>query len=273
MGLQIVHPESNQRSWVPVEPGETCYLGQLVGVDIATPLEGVRPLPVAAGANNTTNKDIPMGIVVGTNNTASNLVTDSTYGEKIVQVAAGSIYGSTTQFQGVEGPWAKGDPQAYVLIDHIDATTILRAPIRNGAIGTAPSVETTTTGCGGDGINCVTGTCDVATVANFATIYMRTGANMGIYRTMTSASDTTHTWLKAMPNTIAVGDTCVVINGVRPYGPARAYIDAEGVYIDASAALSSNYFIIHVRRLDLSVAGDEYVEFRFDGDNFCATRA
>jgi len=273
MGFSIVHPESTQYSWVPVEPGETCYLGQIVGVDIATPLEGVRPLPVAAGHNNTTNKDIPMGVVVGTNNTSGNLVTNSTYGEYITQPAAGSIYGSTTQYQGVEGPWSKGDPQAYVLIGHINPCTILKGPICKAALGTAPSVVTVTTGCGGDGIGCTTGASDATTVGNFATIYMRSGANMGIYRTLTSASTTTHTWLKAMPHTVSIGDTAVVINGLRPYGPCKIYIDAEDTYIDCSAALTSHNFWIHVMRLDLSVPGNEYVEFRFDTDNFCAFRA
>jgi hypothetical protein len=119
----------------------------------------------------------------------------------------------------------------------------------------------------------ITGAADVATVANFGTIYMRTGANRGIYRTVTSASDTTHTWLKAMPHTIAIGDTAVVINGLRPYGIAKMQLDTESLYIDCSAALTSDYYIIHVVRLDLSVPGHEYVEFRFDGDNFCCIRA
>ena len=273
MAFSIVHQASQQTQWMPVEPGETCYIGQLVGIDVAGPLEGVRPLPVAAGANNTTNKDIPLGVVIGNNNTAGNLVTNATYGEYITQVAAGSVYGSTTQYEGVEGPWVKGDPQAMVKVQLIDSTTVLKAPVCNGGLGTAPTVVTATTGCGGDGIGMTTGATDATTVANFATAYMRSGANMGIYRTLTSASTTAHEWLKAMPNTIAIDDTAVVINGLRPYGPALAYIDAEGTYVDCSAAVSTDYFIIHVRRLDLSEAGNEYVEFTFDGDNFCATRA
>lgn len=273
MAFSIVHQASQQTQWMPVEPGETCYIGQLVGVaDDAVPLEGVRPMVVASGANNTSNLDVPLGVVIGTNNTSGNQVTDATYGEYITQVAAGSVYGSTIQYQGVEGPWVKGDPQAMVKVQLIDPCTVLSAPICNAALGTAPTVVTATTGCGGDGIGMTTGAADVATVANFATAYMRSGANMGIYRTLTSASDTTHTWLKAMPKTIAIGDTAVVINGLRPYGPAHMQIDAEGMYIDCNDA-GTNYFIIHVCRLDLSVAGGEYVEFRFNTDNFCATRA
>jgi hypothetical protein len=272
--MQVVHPKSNQRIWVPVEPAETIYVGALVGVDIATPLEGVRPLPAATGANNTTNKDIPFGICIGTNNTAANQVFSTTYKtDYITQVAAGAVYNSTTQYQGVEGPFSKGDPQAMVLVDLIDPSTIIRAPIYNAGVGTAPTVVTVSTYDGGDGIGCTTSATDATTIANFATLYFRTGACAGIYRTLTSNSTTTHTWLKAMPKSCAVGDRAVVINGLRPYGPSYAIVDAEGLYINCGAALSSDYFIIHVVRLDLSVAGQEYVEFRFDTDNFCAKRA
>lgn len=273
MGFTIAHG-SPQLIWVPVEPSETIYMGAIVSVDTATPLEGVQPIGQAAGASNTTNKDIPLGVVVGMNSTAANRVYSSTYkAEYITQVAAGDVYGSTVDYQGIEGEWARGDRQAFVQIAVIDPSTVLRGPIYNGAVGTAPTEVTVTAGDGGDGIGCTTSASDVATVANFSTIYMRTGANAGVYRTLTSASTTTHTWLKAMPSSIAAGDKAVVINGLRPYGISRMQLDAEGLYVDCSAALTSDYYNIIVYRLDLSVAGKEYVEFRFDADNFCSTRA
>lgn len=275
MGFEIVHRSgSPQRVWRPVEPAETLYMGAIASIDIATPLEGVQPLGAAAGANNTTNKDIPMGVVIGMNSTAANRAYSSTAkAEYITQVAAGAVYGSTTEYVGVEGPWSRGDKQAMVLLELIDPCTVLKGPIYNGAVGTAPTVVTATVASGGDGIGCTTGAADATTIANFATIYMRSGANQGIYRTLTSNSDTVHTWLKAMPSDVAVGDTAVVINGLRPYGPSLMQLDAEALYVDCSAALSSDYYIVHVNRLDLSVAGNEYVEFRFDTDNFCAKRA
>lgn len=275
MGFSIVHRSgSPQRVWRPVEPAEVLYMGAIASIDVATPLEGVQPIGAAGGANNTSNLDIPMGVVVGFNTTAANRTYSSSYkAEYITQVAAGAVYGSSTEYVGVEGPWARGDKQAMVEIELIDPCTVLRGPIYNAAVGTAPTVVTVTTGDGGDGIACVTGAADVATVANFGTIFMRSGANKGIYRTLTSASSTSHTWLKAMPGSVAIGDTAVVINGLRPYGPCYMQLDTEAVYIDCNAALTADYYIIHVNRLDLSVAGNEYVEFRFDTDNFCAKRA
>jgi len=249
-------------------------MGAIVAVDTATPLEGVQPIGAAAGASNTTNKDIPMGVVVGSNATAANRSFSSTYkAEYITQVAAGTPYGSTTSFVGVEGPWNKGDKQYMVEIAEITPETVLRGPLFNAAVGTAPTVVTVTTGDGGDGIGCTTGASTVATVANFGTLYMRSGANKGIYRTLTSASTTTHTWLKAMPGSVAIGDTGVIVNGLRPYGICYCQFDTEGLYIDVSAALTADYYIIDVVELDLSEAGNEHVKFRFNMDNFCAARA
>jgi hypothetical protein len=273
MGFRIVEGTPRLR-WVPVEPAEVIYMGSIVGVDVATPLEGVRPIPVAAGASNTTNKDIPLGVVVGFNATSANRALSSTYNaEYATQVAAGTPHGSTTSYTGVEGPWAKGDKQLMVQIAEITPDTVLQGPLFNAAVGTAPTVGTVSTGCGGDGIGCTTGAVDVATIANFSTIYMRSGANKGIYRTLTSNSTTAHTWLKAMPATIAVGDTAVAINGLRPYGLSRMQLDSEAQYIDINAALSADYFLIDVVELDLSEAGNEHVKFRFNMDNFCAARA
>jgi len=274
MAFTIVHPESHQTSWVPILAGQVAYIGQLVAVDSATPLEGIRPLPVAVGANNLTNEDIPMGVVIGFNATAGNVVNNTTYhAQQMTGVAVGSSYGSTTQFRGVEGPWSRGDKLAMAHIHHIDATTVLRGPLYDTTYGAAQAEVLITTACGGDGIGCTTAASTVATVANFSTIYFRSGANMGISRTLTSASDTTHTWLQGFPYTCAVDDSVLVLNGFRPYGTCLCYIDSAAMFFDTNAALTSNYHRINVRRLDLSVAGNEYVEFTFDAANFIAHRA
>jgi len=272
MGFSIVHG-SPQLIWVPVDSATTIYNGSIVATDVATPLEGVIPLPVADGFSNVTNKDIPFGIVVGNNNTAENTVYNTTYNaEYITQVAAGSVYGNTTKYANVEGVWAKGDPQAMVLVAVIDPSCVIRGSINNAAVGTAPTELTVSTASGGDGLDCTTDASDATTVANFSTIYIRSGANKGIYRQLDSASTTTHTWDKAMYKDVAVGDTAVVINGLNMFGISKCYIDSVGLYIDASAALTADYFYINVLRLDLREAGNEFVEFQFVAENFCPTR-
>jgi hypothetical protein len=272
MGFTIVHPSHQQLVWLPVLAGQTIYTGQIVSNDASALVEGVQYLPQAAGASNTTNKDIPLGVVVGNNNISANVLYSSTYkSEYITAEAAGTAYNNTRQYQGVEGPWPKGDPIAMVLVALIDPTSILRGPLYNAAVGTAPTEVTVTVGSGTDGLGCTTGATDVASVATLGTIYARTGKNAGVYRTLTSASTTTHTWLQAMPKDMEVGDKALIVP-LRPYGISYVQI-TMGQYIDVSQAAATHYFGIDVIRLDLKEAGKEYCEFRFNADNFCLARA
>ena len=267
----VVHPQNSQTLWAPVKVSETIYTGSIIGVDTAAPTAGVIPFPVAAGAANVTNLDVPWGVVIGNNNVAGNVVYNSTY--KTEYITAGneaSAYGTTTQFQGAEGPMA-GMEFAMVQYIPITAETVLRGPIFNAAYGTAPTVLTVTTGSGADGLDFISNANESTTVANFATMYCRTGANMGQYRIVQNASSTSFQNTPAFKAAIAVGDTFVVVNGLRPYGMSRAYIDSEGMYIDNNAELTANYLLIDVVRLDLSEAGNEYVEFRFNPVNFMPT--
>ncbi len=271
MGFSIVHG-SPQTIWVPVTAADTLYMGAIVGQDIGGSVEGVTPLPVAAGAGNTTNKDIPFGVVVGNNNVSGNITYSSTYkAEGITEVAAGAIHGSTTKYTGVEGPYPKGDPRAMVEVAIIDPTTVLRGSIFNGAVGTAPTATAVTTGNAAGVAATTTATSDVATVAQFSTVYFRSGANRGCYRRLDSGSDTTHTWDMAVKEDVAVGDSILTVNGLNTFGLSLMQIDSEALYIDAAAALTSNYFHINVLRLDLSEPGNEYCEFQFIAENFCPT--
>jgi len=71
-----------------------------------------------------------------------------------------------------------------------------------------------------------------------------------------------------MPYDTAIGDQFVRVP-LRPFGVSYVQIGAtSSSYIDVSASPATNYFIIHVIRLDLSEAGSEFVDFRFDVDNF-----
>lgn len=271
MAFTVAHPCNSQTLWAPVEPGETVYTGSIIGLDTATPLAGVQPMPVAAGAANVTNLDVPLGVVVGNNNTKDNQLFSTTYKtEYITAVAEGSVRGTTTNFTGVEGPWAKGDRYAMVQYIPITAETVLRGSIFNGAYGTATTAAVVSTGSGTDALDFSTATTqpDVATVANFCTAYFRTGASRGSYRILTTASQTTHEFTPDLIADIAVGDLVVCLNGLRPFGMGYMYIDAEGMYIDSSAALTANYLMVDVVRLDLTEAGKEYVEFRFSPVNF-----
>lgn len=269
MAFTVVHPMNSQVLWAPVEPGSTIYTGSIVCQDQSAPGNGIISMPVAAGAANVTNLDVPWGVCIGNNNTGPNDVYNST-GQYVTAGAEATWHDNTTQYQGVEGPWAKGDGGEYISYIPITPETVLRGPICNAALGTAPSQVAVTTGSGTDGLDCTSAAIDFTPVADYATLFFRTGANRGIYRIVETTSTTVHTFTPACPADIAVGDELVAAN-LRFFGPSRAYIDSAGQYIDVSAALTTNYLIIDVLRLDLSEAGNEYVEFRFNPVNFITT--
>ena len=74
-----------------------------------------------------------------------------------------------------------------------------------------------------------------------------------------------------MPSDLAIGDNVVICNQ-RHYGISRIQIDATGTFIDANDA-GTNFFPVDVRRLDLSTAGNQYMEFTFLAENFGPHRA
>ena len=269
-GMSIVQG-SPQSIWVPVVPATTIYVGGLVCIDTSAPEEGVIMLPDANGVANDSNLDVPLGVCIGTNR--KNPLFDSTeLTEYITSPAAADAHdGASIEYVGVEGPWAKGDPIPMVKIALIDPTTILRAPIRNAAIGTAPTVVTVTTGSV-DGLGCTTGAMDfTGTTSNLHTLYCRSGANAGAYRISDSASSTVHTWDVALRNDVAVGDKFVGVP-LRTHGYSTVmFDDATAMFIDCADAPVLNgsaRWIIQVVRLDLATPGQEYAEFRFDPVHF-----
>lgn len=262
MGFEVV--EGCPRSlWVPIVDLDTLYVGQIVECQGN---EGAAPVGAAVGANDTTGKAIPFGVVIGTNLKEPSY--DSTY--KANKITDTSPNTTTTEYVMTEGVWSKGDKQAMVEIAVIDANTVLKGPLFNAAVGTATTVGTVTTG---GTVSSTVNALEVAGVATKATAYFRTGVNAGSYRVTDDTSTTALTWDKATTGTVAVGDTLVRVNGLRPVGPSRAQFDSESMYIDTSAALTADYYGIDVIKLDLSEAGKEHVFFKFNLDHFCGARA
>lgn len=264
--------EAGEKIWVPVEPAATLYNGQLVAVDTSGLADGIGNMPVAVGASNTTNKDVPYGVVVGNN--LKNQLYNSTYKTNyITAVAAGSSHGDATEYAMVDGVFGKSDHRAYVLVELIKgSSTVIRGNIFNAATGTAPTLLTATV-ASTDGLGTTTNATQVTPVANLCSIYCRTGANQGAYRILDTTSTTVHTWTQAMNHDIAIGDTFVA-TGLRHFGSSYLQLSATvSLWVEASASPATNYFVVEIERLDLSVAGQEYVEFRFNADNFCLARA
>lgn len=270
MTISVVHG-SPQTIWVPVEAAATVYVGGIVAVNSSAPTEGVTMLPDASGAFNITNTDVPFGVCIGTNR--KNPLYNSTYKTEYITApaAADAHDGASIEYTGVEGPWAKGDPVPMVKIAVITPNTVLRAPIYNAAVGTAPT-EVTSTNTSSDGLGITTGAIDFTPEnTSTATIYCRSGANAGAYRLLDDSSTTVHTWDKAMRNDIAVGDTFVVVP-VRTHGFSTVMFDSTtAAYIDcadANVIAGTDRWGITVLRLDLSTAGNEYCEFMFASGHF-----
>jgi len=270
--ISVVHG-SPQTVWVPVAVGATVYVGSIVCLDLSAlaTSEGFVVREQADGAADTTNKDRPFGVVIGTNR--KNPVYSSTYNaEYITDEGATGPATSTVDYVGVEGQWAKGEKRAMVQVALITPSTVLRAPIFNNAVGTAPSLLTSTSS--GSKVTMTTNACDFTPVAGLGTIYFRTGGNANIYRTTDDTSTTVCAYDINTPANSAVGDTAVRVP-LRPMGTSYVRIgdDTVASYINCSETPATDYDIIHVVRLDLSTAGSEYAEFMFDGDHFCTTRA
>ena len=100
---------------------------------------------------------------------------------------------------------------------------------------------------------------------HFATVYARSGANEGLYRVADDTSATVHTWDHAMMEDIAIGDTFVKVFAKQGWGHTQ--FDAFGLYVNNGATVTS-YYGIFVESLDLRVAGEESLTFRF-GANHC----
>lgn len=277
MAFTVVSDSSPQTMWYPVLAGATVYVGDLVCEEKAllastNPSEGVQIRNQADGVNNITNNDRPLGIVIGHNQTAENTTfTAAAAAESITGTTAASINGSTTNFVGVEGPWGKSDKRAMVKVQLIGPQTLLRAPLKNDDPLVAPTLLTATAG-GTDGDTVTTNATDGTPVAGMNTIYCRTGLNAGIYRTVYTTSKTVHVWLSEMPYDTSIGDTFLVVP-VRPHGSSyvRFGDDTYCSYLNVSETPATNYDVIQVVRLDLEVAGGEYVDFYFDARCFSTT--
>ena len=272
-GMSIVQG-SPQSIWMPIRPATTIYVGGIVADDSSAPEEGVIMLPDPTGVAGGTGLDMPLGICIGTNR--KNPLFDSTeLTEYILSPAAADPHdGASIEYVGVEGPWAKGDPQAMVKVALITPDTVIKAPIRNAAIKTAITLLTVTsqdTG-GGTGVGCTSNAADfVGTNDNMQTIYFRTGGAAGSYRHTDSNSSTIHTWDIATRNDINIGDTAVMAP-LRCYGLSTVLFDnTTAMWIDANDApvlAGTTRYCISVVRLDLAEAGKEYAEFRFQPMHF-----
>jgi len=273
---EVVDIKQEHVTWAPVNNTDVISSWQVVqcGNDAAGVGDGVYNITAAAGAADTTGKAVPFGVVLGNNDFSQTLNSGSA-----IDTGTGStnITGVVTQatqtareWFGQEGMFNKGDGQAFVQVALLDATVKVRWPLYNGAWGTAPTVETSTT-TSTDGLGFTTAAIDFTPVADYQTFYCRTGANAGHYRISETTSTTVHTFQVPWTYDVAIGDTFVVVP-VR-FGYTRFQTDALASYIDVSATPATDYYNGVCTYMDLSRPGQEYVDIKFAAEHFNATRA
>jgi hypothetical protein len=100
----------------------------------------------------------------------------------------------------------------------------------------------------------------------------RSGANAGLQRQAYDASTTAHTFHVYWPFTVAIGDT-YAFAPLKEVGTCEAQFDSKAMFVDAAGDYASSYYVIDILRLDLRIAGQEAVYFRFNADHFCNARA
>lgn len=259
--------------WCASDGSSTYYMGQLVSFTAASKADTpgtVVPLAVPAGVADTTNFQVPAGVVTGFN--LRTPVRDATTG---LDTATGVV----TQAAQLARDWALnggmyaiGDPQLLVKVALIGPMSLLEGPIYNAAYGTACAVVTDTGGADTTGYTTAgtTGAAPFTPVANICTIYCRTGANAGLYRTTNDTSTTAPDVTTAFPQDVALGDTFVRVP--LKQGLSEIYIAGPGLYITQALTATNNFHVI-VKDIDLRVSGEEKARFWFTMDHFCNMRA
>ncbi len=274
MGFSIAEGTAIPR-WALVDYGSggaaTVYEGSIItaGAGGTPATQGVIAIGAASGAADTTHKYIPKGVVLSGNDFTPTY--DSTYhGQKIVSVGTQATL-LARDWRFVEGKFPKGEPATMVKYADVLPSTVIRGSIYNSTFGTAPTVVTVTTGST-TGLGMTTTAACFTPVAYNSTYYCRTGANKGLMRMGYHTSTTVCTFYNPFPYDIAIGDTFVAVN-VGFDGTKRVQFDSTGSFIDTSAALTIDYYLVDIVNINLEEAGNEYIDFRFNADHFSANRA
>lgn len=278
MSFNVVEGEG-RTFWACTDGSSTYYLGQLVSYvgDGAGMCNGaVVPYSSSHGAADTTDKNIPAGVIVGFN---ARTPAYATLGSRSVESAAGIVTSALqvtrigTGITGGGGMYGQ-DPQLLVQIAEITPNTILKAPFYKSAYGTSVTELTHTSVADTTGMATAAATldaCDFTPVTLLAAIYCREGKNRGLYRTTVDTSTTVPDLTTAFPYNSTIGDKYVRVPAKQ--GISYVLIAGPGMFIDSALGLATNYTTVFCYELNLQTAGQEYMVFRFATMNFDNARA
>lgn len=234
------------------------YVTLYVGQAVKTGSDGVVNLSTASGAYDATGESMIVGVVLGTNLYKPSYSATS----KSNSITSENAHTNTTERRFGEGFHVRrGDKRAMVEVGIITTETVLRAKVYNSTIGTALTLLTVTTGST-DGTGFTSNATQHTPVADMACVYGLSGANAGVYAPTKNTSTTVHATELYFPSDIAIGDTFV--GAPFRLGNCLAYFDSNALFLDGSAALTTNYFGIRVVGFDLSNRANAWIDFMFN---------
>ena len=230
---------------------ETMYSGQFCQSAFTGSTGGhVEPLDQPSHLN--AQATYPIGAVQG-------IVDDSrTYVASSPGVAE---YGDRTTYTATQATVKANGPSEVEVLLMIPGVTLFRAPIYTTTWGTA-LYEIVNTTADTDGLEIVSPVATADIGDNLGVIYCRSGANRGIYRTITDISTTKTTVTVPFPNTIAVGDVFVQACCIPGYGVM--YTPATADCISGNWTGADGY-AVYYHDVNLEESGKEYAIFTMWG--------
>jgi len=266
LGFRVIEGSLGVELW-PIDSGVTLYNGQLC--QEAT--TGMGPLAAATGAADASGLQVISGIVVG--NDAKVSANDATYGNYISGVTTAAAQ-NARDYRGNSANFPAGDQKPKVYVERIGPQTLIRGFVGGSATVHTTNITLLTVTTGGT-TSFVSNATQFTPVANMASSYCRTGANMGIQEISNDTSTTTEGNTIAFPQTIAVGDTFVRV----PYKLGKSWMNINttsgklGMWINGTVLDATNAFLIYVKSMSLQKAGEETIDFYFAPCHFDAVRA
>ena len=192
--------------------------------------------------------------------------------DHILGFVSGIVDGSRAHVAAVSGTAGYGDMTTYSAtqsvvkstgISEVEVTlmipgvTLVKAPIFKGKWGTALyEIVNTTADTDGTEVVSPVATADIGD--NVGIIYCRSGANRGMYRTITGITTVTTTVTVPFPNTIAVGDKFVQVCCLP--GFCNMLSSSAADIIDGNLAGTAGHSVYY-HEINLEESGKEYAVF------------
>lgn len=228
---------------------ETCYVGQLV---MPGGTAGTGGHVQIADAPTLAKEDVlnPFGFIT------------SVWDDSRTYVASSSgtaAYGDRTTYTTTQATVKANGPSEVEVTVMIPMVTLVRAPIYNGAWGTALTELTCTSASSGGTVIADTANAITDMKDDYCMAYCRSGANRGEYRIVTTTTSTTsQTVTVPFSNGIAIGDTFVVAGLVHGY--CTMDFPASADCIDGNNALAAGIEVFYWD-INLEESGKEYAIF------------